>query len=410
MVTSGEPLTAVASDALPSTATACQLDCRNVTSPSMVQGVKGASAVSPAPSADDTAPFAPTNPRSGESSSIATAPLGAAVRDVGKPGLELAKPSGQRVGLGVSREVTLAPTTLSPTQVLDAHPRVRDAIASRLTAIQWVLAQARLRSSGSENEASIAAMLGVTDQALEALAGGRNDDVVAQLNRLKDQLAALDGRAVSPRALPLIDAARLHVGEIERDLTFPNRSPEDVATRYAQYAREYAALKGHRSTTDSDTNGWDRLKNGTTGFVLETFPVDGLSSAMDVLEDQVLVPQPMQAEFDALRASTTDPRALVEGAARLVHAYTHSEEGRERGLVCRHASELTRKLIASAGIEVRIETLIEPFGHAYNLVTLDGRELLVDTFFHPAGPMIASREHVEQRGFGSPNAASAPSF
>lgn len=295
-------------------------------------------------------------------------------------------PGSSRARMLAQQSPRPVPTSLTPVQVLNAHPDVRARVVARLGVLDTPAAQeARRLLQAGEHARAFDRILEMREAATRGLPG---ETTTGTTTALRYQLRA-----------------------IAAELRYPDRQRADIATRYAQFIREYGAMNRVSAETSADNSLWGSLENGGMDFLFNMYPAGtGNRTLMQDLDARNPLPAGMEEELAAVRGRVSDPEELIRAAATIVHRYTRGEEAHARGVVCRDAAEVFRKLIGTAGMSARIETITTPLGHAYNLIRAGGRELLVDAYFHPGGPIIMPRSEVEQRGFGTPNITVPPRF
>lgn len=282
----------------------------------------------------------------------------------------------------------------SLTAALGAQPSFRSYATARFRSTARALAT-------QPNSERATELLSMTEDAVAALKSGDMHEATRRINALfAERWTAEDPSGAKAERW----AQQALASVVSRMAMDGRRSYAGISTRYAEHVRAYHAANGDKGVGPDDPTLWEDLTNGAldTLFRVSVFE----PSVLAQFQERVNAPPSLVDEFTRRRALAITPHETVRLAAELAGDYAHKTDG----LVCRHAAELTRELLAGAGIDARVSTIMHPFGHAYVTVNVNGEEMFVDGYFDPRGVMYQTLASVESFGFATPGATDLPVF
>lgn len=280
---------------------------------------------------------------------------------------------------------------------LDAHPVFRAHMTSRFRAT----AQA-LRTLENPTP-RVGELIRVADGIVGALEAGEHAVVAQGIDRLFGSgLGSADMETVDGLAEYQLQRT---LASVVTDLYRDGRStPASVGVRYAEHVRAYHAANGNPGQGPDDPDFWANIRNGGLDTL---FRIPMLApSVYASLEQHTNAPEGLRTEFNRRAQRLESPHEVVQLAAEMAGRHAHATEG----LVCQHAAEITRELLAARGFDATVRSIIEPFGHAYVEVEVEGTTMFVDGYFDPRGVLYQSLASVRSSGFRTPGESDAPRY
>ncbi|MEL6545391.1 MAG: hypothetical protein AAFQ82_12245 [Myxococcota bacterium] len=290
-------------------------------------------------------------------------------------------------------DVPVPPEHAALTAALGAHQPFTEHTASRFRAVERALA---LEPRTAQTE-ELSRLTGLVSDAFQS---GDMRAAATQIVALFESVGSNVDESSRAEAI----VRRALSGVVDRMEIDGRRSNASVAVRYAEHVRAFHSAQGNKGVGPDNPDFWDELRNSTIDLAFR-IPW-GEPSVMSTWQDSINAPPEMLEAFLNQRTEIEDPHDVVRLAATLAGRHAHQTDG----WVCRHAAELTRELLMAGGFDAAVSTLMEPFGHAYVTVDVDGREMFVDGYFDPRGVMYQSMDSVERFGFATPGDGDAPRF
>ncbi|MEM6733665.1 MAG: hypothetical protein AAF658_19045, partial [Myxococcota bacterium] len=237
------------------------------------------------------------------------------------------------------------------TAALGAQPAFRSHTLSRFRATHAAL------SVFTPRTAEVAELIRLNDRVVQDLESG-------DMRRASESINSLfawepTGNTASDRNAANV-VQRTLASLVDRMRISGRRGYAPVSVRYAEHLRAYHAVNGDKGVGPEDPGFGGQLRNVAYDIAYR-IPWDWDRSVISSFQEQISAPPEVRAEFDLERQNLSSPHDVVKLAARLAAAYAHDTDG----WLCRHAAEVTRELLAEVGFDANIETIYEPFLHAY---------------------------------------------